>query len=110
MALSAYHHQYHVGSIAERNVSSTQPNTVGACKNITPIILHYISSRLVTLLKVTVALIQALIFFILLLISCGPGSSVGIAADYGLNGPGSNQMDKEGYSKDAAQDSGENPQ
>ena len=83
---------------------------MGACKNITPIRLYYISSSLVTLLKVTVALTQSLINFILLLISCGPGSSVSIATVYGLHGPGSNQMDKEGYSKNATQDSGENPQ
>jgi len=29
-------------------------------------------------------------FFVLYYNSCGPGSSVGIATDYGLDGPGSN--------------------
>ena len=33
-------------------------NTVGFCNQITPLILYYISSRLVTLLKVTEAPIQ----------------------------------------------------
>ena len=29
-------------------------------------------------------------FWIIIIIPCGPGSSVGIATDYGLDGPGSN--------------------
>ena len=45
-------------------------HTVGVCNQITLLILYYISSRLVTLLKVTeMPLYNSLIFFILLLLS-----------------------------------------
>ena len=57
-------------------------NTVGVCNQITLLILYYISSRLVTLLKVIDAPIQVsdIIFFIKLLVS---GSSV-LAFSYSL--------------------------
>ena len=44
-------------------------NTVGVCKQITILILHYISSRLVTIIKVTDAPIEVPNIFILLLVS-----------------------------------------
>ena len=36
-------------------------------------------------------------FYICTLPSCGPGSSVGIATDYGLDGPGSNPGGDENF-------------
>ena len=48
-------------------------NTVGVCNQITLLILHYISSSMVTLLKVTDAPIQVSDTFILLLV---PSSSI----------------------------------
>jgi len=44
-------------------------NTVGVCKHITLLILYYVSSRLVTLLKVIDARIPVSDIFILLLVS-----------------------------------------
>ena len=50
-------------------VPPTTQNTVAVCNQITLLILHYISSTLVTLLTVNDALYKTLIFFILLLFS-----------------------------------------
>jgi len=50
-------------------VPPTSQNTVGACNQITLLILYYISSQLVTLLKVNDAPIQISEIFYLLLIS-----------------------------------------
>jgi len=44
-------------------------NTVGVCNQITFLSLYYISSRLVTLIKVIDAAYKSLIFFMLLLVS-----------------------------------------
>ena len=38
----------------------------------------------------TTSLLKSLIFIYYIYYICGPGSSVGIATDYGLDGPGSN--------------------
>jgi len=50
-------------------VPPSAQNTVGVCNWITLLILYYISSRLVTILKVTDALYMFLIFLVLLLVS-----------------------------------------
>ena len=52
----------------EMVLPSTQ-NTVGVCNRITLLIVYYITSGLVTILKVTDALYMSLIFLVLLLVS-----------------------------------------
>ena len=47
----------YIKQLRERDSPSSQ-NTVGVCNQVTLLVLYYISSRLVTLLKITDALIQ----------------------------------------------------
>ena len=49
------------------------------------------TASIVIFVLVAFAIAVALVILLLLLqLHCGPGSSVGIATDYGLDGPGSN--------------------
>jgi len=59
--------QPHVYSVREMDPPLSQ-NTVGICNQMTLLILYYISSRLLTLLKVTDAPIQVPIIFYLTVI------------------------------------------
>jgi hypothetical protein len=48
----------HVHSITERMIPPPSQNPVAVCNQITLLILYYISSRMLTLIKITDALIQ----------------------------------------------------
>jgi hypothetical protein len=55
---SAQHHYPHVCLIAREIIPPPSQNTVAVCKQITLLVLYYVSSRLVTLLKVIDSSIQ----------------------------------------------------